>query len=100
MRAAGQQHIGGQHAGTAGIGHDGQVRTFGPGLFGQHFSHIEQFLNCLHAQHANAAEGGVKHFVTAGERARMGGGRLGRGLRAADFEDDDRFGQGDLARGG
>ena len=46
----------------------------------------------------HAAKGGVEHFVAAGQRAGVRGGGLGGGLGAAGLDDDDRLGQGDLAR--
>ena len=51
------------------------------------------------AEDADAAEGGVEHFVAAGERAGVRGGGLGGGLGASGLDDDDGLGQRDFARG-
>ena len=53
-----------------------------------------------HAQDAAAAERGVEHFVAAGQRAGMGRGGFGGLLGAPGFDDDDRLGERDFARGG
>ena len=96
--AAHDQGIGGQHAGTAGIGDDGQPRPLRAGLLGQHFGHVEQVGDVVDAQHAAAAEGGFQHFVAAGERAGVGCGGLGGGGRTARLDDDDRLVQRHFAR--
>ena len=98
--AAADEHVGGEHAGAAGIGEDGQARALRAGLFGEHFGHVEQFGDGLDAQHADAPEGGLENFIAAGERAGMGGGGFGGGFGAADFDDNDGLGEGDFAGGG
>ncbi len=67
LAAVGDQRVGGQHAGAAGVGHDGQARPARPGLLAQHLGHIEQFGDAVDAQHATAAEGGGQYFVAAGQ---------------------------------
>ncbi len=98
--AVGDQRIGGQDAGTSGVGQDGQTRTLGAGLLGEHFRHIEQVGDAVDAQHAATAESGFQHFVAAGERAGMGGGGLGGGFAAPGFNHDDGLVEGDFAGSG
>ena len=89
-----------ERAGTAGVGDDSQSRAAGAGLFGEHFSHVEQLADGFHAQHADAAKSGIEHFIAAGEGAGVGGGGFGGGVGATDFDDNDGLGQRHFARGG
>ena len=100
LSAADDQRVGGEHAGSAGIGQDGQARALRSRLFAEHFGHVEQFGNRIHAQHTGAHEGGVEHFEAAGQRSGVGSGGLGGGFGATGLDDDDRFVQRDLAGGG
>ena len=100
LRAAADEHVRGEHAGAAGIGHNRQARTFRARLFGEHFGHVEQFGNGVHAQNADALECRLQHFIAAGERAGVRRGGFRGGLGAAGLDDDDRFRQRHFARGG
>ncbi len=98
--AAHNQGIGGQHAGTAGVRHDGEARTLGTGLLGQNFGHVEQVGDIVDAQYAAAAESGFQHFIAAGERPGMGSGCLGGGGGASGLDHDNRLAESYFARGG
>ena len=67
LAAAGDQGIGGEHAGAARVGQDRQAAALRPRLGIQDLGHAEQLGDPVHAQHAAAAEGGVEHLVTAGQ---------------------------------
>ena len=99
LPAAGDERVRGQHAWTAGVGHDRQPRAFGSRLLGEHFRHVEQFRNAVHPQDAHALECGLQHFIAAGQRAGVGSRRLRRLRRAPRFDDDDGLGQRHFARG-
>ena len=96
----GGQRVGSEHPGTARIGHDGQARTLGSRLRGQHFRHVEQVSDGLDTQDARPAEGGIQHVVTARESARVRSGGLGGGFAAARLDDDDRLRERHLTSGG
>ena len=83
LAAAHDQRVGGQHAGAAGVGDDGQVGAVGARLLGEHLGHVEDVGDAVDAQHADAAEGGIEHVVAAGQRAGVRGGGLGGGARCA-----------------
>ena len=51
----GDQRVGGQHAGAAGVGDDRQARALGARLLGEHLRHVEQVGDAVHAQHAACA---------------------------------------------
>ena len=97
--AAGDQGVGGQHAGAARVGDDGQARAAGARLLGEDFGHVEEVGDVVDAQHAAAAEGGFQDFVAAGQRAGVGGGRFGGGGGASRLDDDDRLIQRHFAGG-
>ena len=98
--AAAQQCIRGQHAGSAGVGHNRQARASRTGLLAEHVRHFEQLGNAVDAQNAAAAESRVQNFVAAGQRAGMRSGGFGGGFRPARLDDDDGLGAGHLARRG
>ena len=100
MRAAADQHVGGNDARTAGVGDDSEARAFRARLFAENFRHVEQFGNRLHAQDADTLERRLQHFIAARERTGVGRGGFRGGFRATGLDDDDWFGQGDFARGG
>ncbi len=91
-----EQGVRGQDAGAAGVGDDGEVGAFGPGLLGEHLGHVKDLRQIPHPQHAAAPEGGVQHIVADRELARVGDRGPGRGLRAPGFDHDDGLGEGDL----
>ena len=72
-----EEGVGGQHAGAAGVGDDGEARALGAGLLGKDLGHVEEVGDIVDAQDAGAPEGGVEHVVAAGERAGVGGGGFG-----------------------
>ena len=98
LAAAGDQGIGGEHAGAARVGQDRQARALRPRLGVEDLGHAEQLGDPVHAQHAAAAEGGIEHLVAAGQGPGVRRRRLGRLLGAAGLDDDDRLGQRHLAR--
>ena len=53
--------------------------TARPGLLREDLGDLEQLADRVHAEDADAAESGVEDFIGAGERAGVGGGRLGGG---------------------
>ena len=72
------QGVGGHHAGTAGVGDDGQARAPYRALAGQELGAVEDVAEVGHPHDAGALEGGVVHGVLAGQ----GAGVAGRGLGA------------------
>src|SRR5262245_14561886 len=71
------QHVGGKRARTTGIGNDGEMWAVRAWLFGQHFGHVEQFLDGIDAQDSNPTESGVEHGIAASERAGVRRGGFG-----------------------
>ena len=71
----------------------------GRGCFDEHFRHVEQVRDAVHAQHTAPPERGVEHFIAAGQRSRMRRRRLRRGFGASRLDHDDRLSQRHFARG-
>ncbi len=65
----------------------------------ERFGSIEQFAEIEHAQQASAAKRCGVDRIRAGQRAGMGGGRLGSRRLAAGLDHDDRFDPGGSPRG-
>ena len=99
VASVGSQRVSSEYSRTARIGHDGQARTLGSRLGGQHFRHVEQVRDGLDTQDARPAEGGIQHVVTARESARVRSGGLGGGFAAARLDDDDRLRERHLTSG-
>ena len=94
------QRIGGQHAGAAGVGHDGEARTARARLLGEDLGHVKQVGDIVDAQHAGATERGFQNLIAARKRARMRRRGLRGSFGAAGLNHDDGLGEGDLAGGG
>ena len=68
-----------------------RLRPAADAEFGQHIRHVKHVRDAADAQDATAPKRGVEDIVAAGERAGVGGGGFGRGLRAARLDHDDRL---------
>ena len=99
LAAAGDQRVGGQHAGAAGVGQDRQARALRARLLGQHFGHVEQLGDAVHAQHAAAAEGGSSTSSLPVSEPVCEAAALAAAVGAPGLDDDDRLGQRHFARG-
>jgi hypothetical protein len=66
LAAIGDQRIGREHAGTAGVRQDRQTGPGGPWLLRQDLGHVEQFGDGVDTQHAAAPECRVEHEIAAG----------------------------------
>ncbi len=100
LPAAADEPVRRQRAGAAGVRDDGQARTFRTGLLAEHFRHVEQLFDCVHAQHAHSTERGIQHGIAAGQRTRVRRGGLGGGLGATDLDQNNWLGEGDFTGGG
>jgi hypothetical protein len=69
LAAAADEHVGAERAGAAGIRDDGEAWPARARLLGQHFSHVEELTDGVHAQHTGASERGIQHFIAARQRA-------------------------------
>ena len=72
----------------------------GRGCFAEDVGQLEELGDAVDAEDAAAAESGVVDFVAARHGAGVRGGGFGGGFGAAGFDDDDRFAEGNFARGG
>ena len=68
--AVADERVGGQHAGAAGVGEDGQVVALGQRLLAQDLGEVEEVADAVGTQHAGAAEGRVEDLVGAGHASR------------------------------
>ena len=93
LPTAHNQRVSREHAGTAGIGQDGQARALGARLLAEDVGHGEQVANGVHTQHAAAAEGSVEDVVAAGQRPGVRGGGFGGGFGPAGFENNNGLGE-------
>lgn len=99
LAAAKDQRVDRHHARAAAIGHDGQALAMQRPRPRQRLDRIEQFAGRPHAEHAGTADGRVVDVVGAGERAGVGGGRLGRLRGAARLDGQHRLVAGGGPRG-
>ena len=86
------ERVGGEHAGAAAIGEDGEAAALRPQSRGERDDGLEELAQAIDAQHARAAEGGVVDGVGAGERAGMGKRGPGACGAASRLDDDHRLG--------
>ena len=97
--AAADQHVGGENARTARVGHKGEPGSLGARLLGKHLGHVEQLSDRFNPQDTHPAESCLQHLIAPGEGSGMGGCRLGCGLGPADLDDYDGLCKGDLPCG-
>jgi len=88
--------VGGQDAGSAGVGDDGQSRPLGQGLAGKGLGQVEQRGHVGHADDAGLAEGRGIGRVRTGDGAGVGRSGLGSGAGGAGLDHDDGFFPADL----
>ena len=99
--AAGDQRIGRQHAGAAGVRDDRQARSLRARLLGRALPPCRTVPQIVSTRNTPAApERRIEHFIAAGRANRCATPRLWPRLGAAGLDDDDRLGQRHFARRG